>query len=54
MRIRGKEVIMSAEELNKILEFAVESGCTTCEFYPHCFFASECITKDFEYYIEKK
>lgn len=53
MKIRDGEVIMSAKELNMILEFAVENGCTTCEFYPNCFFASECITKDFKYYIEK-
>lgn len=45
---------MNAQELNKILEFAVENGCKTCEFHPNCFFASECIIKDFKYYKEKK
>lgn len=53
MKLRGKEVVMSAEELNKILEFAVENGCKDCEFHPHCFFASDCITNGFKYYVEK-
>lgn len=54
MRIVGKEVIMTAKELNTILVFAVENGCTNCEFYPNCFFASECITNYLKYFIEKK
>ena len=53
MRIEGSEVVMSAEELNKILEFAVLSGCESCEFCPQCFFAADCITNDFNYYLEK-
>ena len=53
MRIEGSEVIMSAEELNAILEFAVENGCKDCEFCPQCFFAADCITNDFKYYLEK-
>ena len=53
MRIRGSEVVISAKELNKILEFAVEEGCKTCEFHPMCFFAADCITNDFKYYLEK-
>lgn len=53
MKIKNGEVIMSAKELNMILEFAVKNGCRTCEFHPNCFFASECITKGFKYYIEK-
>ena len=54
MRIENEEVIMSAEELNIILEFAVLNGCENCEFYPQCFFAADCITNDFKYYLEKK
>lgn len=53
MRIENQEVIMSAEELNTILEFAVLNGCETCEFCPQCFFAADCITNDFKYYLEK-
>ena len=52
--VRGSEVIvMSAKELCSILEFAVENGCKDCEFHPHCFFAADCITNDFKYYVEK-
>ena len=54
MRIEGSEVVMSAEELNQILEFAVEEGCKTCEFHQMCFFAADCITNGFKYYLEKK
>ena len=54
MRIEGSEVVMSAEELNTILEFAVENGCKDCEFCSQCFFAADCITNDFKYYLEKK
>ena len=52
--VRGSEVIvMSAKELCSILEFAVENGCKDCEFHPHCFFAADCITNGFKYYVEK-
>ena len=54
MRIENQEVIMSAEELNTILEFAVLNGCESCEFCPQCFFAADCITNDFKYYLEKE
>ena len=54
MRIEDSEVVMSAEELNTILEFAVLNGCESCEFCPQCFFAADCITNDFKYYLEKK
>lgn len=54
MRIENQEVIMSAEELNTILEFAVLNGCESCEFCTQCFFAADCITNDFKYYLEKK
>ena len=54
MMVRGSEVIvMSAKELCSILEFAVENGCKDCEFHPHCFFAADCITNGFKYYVEK-
>ena len=54
MMVRGSEVIvMSAKELCSILEFAVENGCKDCEFHPHCFFAADCITNNFKYYVEK-
>ena len=53
MRIEGSEVVISAEELNAILEFAVGNGCESCEFYLQCFFAADCITNDFKYYLEK-
>lgn len=54
MKIENQEVIMSAEELNTILEFAVLNGCESCEFCPQCFFAADCITNNFKYYLEKE